>query len=168
MPETALSGGDVALVLVVLAISLAALAFAAYLVRAVMAADQGTATMRDIARAVQEGAAAYLRRQFKTLAVFAVIVFLLLLILPVAEGGLGTRLGRALFFLVGALFSAMVGFIGMTLATRGNVRVAAAARTGDGYRPAFRIAYRTGGVRGVIHVRPRPLGPALGRLVLDL
>src|SRR3712207_4878419 len=166
MPETALSGGDVALVLVVLAISLAALAFAAYLVRAVMAADQGTATMRDIARAVQEGAAAYLRRQFKTLAVFAVIVFLLLLILPVAEGGLGTRLGRALFFLVGAMFSAMVGFIGMTLATRGNVRVAAAARTG-GYRPAFRIAYRTGGVCGMITVGLGLFGAALALLLFD-
>src|SRR3712207_6238146 len=167
MPETALSGGDVALVLVVLAISLAALAFAAYLVRAVMAADQGTATMRDIARAVQEGAAAYLRRQFKTLAVFAVIVFLLLLILPVAEGGLGTRVGRALFFLVGALFSALVGFIGMTLATRGNVRVAAAARGGDGYRPAFRIAYRTGGGCGLITVGLGLFGAALALLLFD-
>ena len=103
MPESALSGGDVVLVTIVLAVSLAALAFAAYLVRAVMAADQGTPTMREIAQAVQEGAAAYLRRQFRTLAVFAVIVFLLLLVLPVHDGGWGTRIGRALFFLLGAL-----------------------------------------------------------------
>src|SRR4029453_13217323 len=107
--------------------------------------------MREIAQAVQEGAAAYLRRQFKTLGVFAVIVFLLLLVLPVAEGGWGTRGGGAAFFLLGAFFSAMVGFIGMTLATRGNVRVASAANVG-GYRPAFRIAYRTGGVVGMITV----------------
>ncbi|MGY1820657.1 sodium-translocating pyrophosphatase [Geodermatophilus sp. SYSU D00079] len=166
MPDSALSGGDVVLVTIVLAISIAALAFAAYLVRAVMAADQGTATMRDIAKAVQEGAAAYLRRQFRTLAVFAVIVFLVLLVLPVHEGGWGTRLGRALFFLVGALFSAMVGFIGMTLATRGNVRVAAAARTG-GYRPAFRIAYRTGGVCGMITVGLGLFGAALALLLFD-
>ena len=166
MPETALSGGDVALVLVVLAISLAALAFAAYLVRAVMAADQGTTTMRDIARAVQEGAAAYLRRQFRTLAVFAVIVFVLLLVLPVSEGGWGTRTGRAVFFLVGALFSAAVGFIGMTLATRGNVRVAAAAR-GGGYVPAFRIAYRTGGVVGMITIGLGLFGAALALLFFD-
>src|SRR3712207_978407 len=159
MPDSALSGGDVVLVTIVLAVSLAALAFAAYLIRAVMAADQGTPTMREIAQAVQEGAAAYLRRQFRTLGVFAVIVFLLLLVLPVHDGGWGTRIGRALFFLVGALFSAAVGFIGMTLATRGNVRVAAAARTG-GYRPAFRIAYRTGGVCGVVPRRLRPFGPA--------
>ena len=56
-----------------------------------MAADQGTVKMREIAQAVQEGAAAYLRRQFRTLGVFAVIVFLLLLVLPVADGGWGTR-----------------------------------------------------------------------------
>src|SRR3712207_823925 len=119
--------------------------------------------MREIAQAVQEGAAAYLRRQFKTLGVFAVVVFLLLLVLPVHDGGLGTRIGRALFFLVGALFSATVGFIGMTLATRGNVRVAAAARTG-GYRPAFRIAYRTGGVCGMITVGLGLFGAALALL----
>ncbi|MGR6967297.1 sodium-translocating pyrophosphatase [Geodermatophilus sp. URMC 61] len=166
MPDSALSGGDVVLVTIVLAVSLAALAFAAYLVRAVMAADQGTPTMREIAQAVQEGAAAYLRRQFKTLGAFAVIVFLLLLVLPVHDGGWGTRIGRALFFLVGALFSAMVGFIGMTLATRGNVRVAAAARSG-GYRPAFRTAYRTGGVCGMITVGLGLFGAALALLLFD-
>ncbi|WP_029431047.1 sodium-translocating pyrophosphatase [Blastococcus sp. URHD0036] len=166
MPESALSGGDVAIVVVVLAISLAALAFAAYLVRAVMAADQGTTTMRDIARAVQEGAAAYLRRQFRTLGAFAVVVFLVLLVLPVSEGGWGTRVGRAVFFLVGALFSAAVGFIGMTLATRGNVRVAAAAR-GGGYVPSFRIAYRTGGVVGMITIGLGLFGASLALLFFD-
>ena len=166
MPDSSLSGGDVTLVVIVLAISLAALGFAAYLVKAVLAADQGTTKMREIAQAVQEGAAAYLRRQFRTLAVFAVIVFILLLLLPVHDGGWGTRLGRALFFLVGAVFSALVGFIGMTLATRGNVRVAQAARSG-GYRPAFRIAYRTGGVCGMITVGLGLFGAALVLLVYD-
>jgi K(+)-stimulated pyrophosphate-energized sodium pump len=166
MPDSSLSGGDVVLVTIVLAISLAALAFAAYLVRAVMAAEQGTTKMREIAQAVQEGAAAYLRRQFRTLGVFAIIVFLLLLVLPVADGGWGTRIGRALFFLVGALFSATVGFIGMTLATRGNVRVAAAAR-GGGYQPSFRIAYRTGGVVGMITIGLGLFGSALALLLFD-
>ncbi|WP_448621355.1 sodium-translocating pyrophosphatase [Geodermatophilus sp. URMC 65] len=166
MPDSALSGGDIVLVTIVLAISLAALAFAAYLIRAVMAADQGTPTMREIAQAVQEGAAAYLRRQFRTLGVFAVIVFLLLLVLPVADGGWETRVGRAVFFLVGALFSASVGFIGMTLATRGNVRVAAAANAG-GYQPSFRIAYRTGGVVGMITVGLGLFGAALALLLFD-
>jgi K(+)-stimulated pyrophosphate-energized sodium pump len=166
MPDSALSGGDVVLVTIVLAVSLAALAFAAYLVRAVLASDQGTVKMREIAQAVQEGATAYLRRQFRTLGVFAVIVFLLLLVLPVADGGWGTRTGRALFFLVGALFSASVGFIGMTLATRGNVRVAAAAR-GGGYQPSFRIAYRTGGVVGMITIGLGLFGSALALLLFD-
>src|SRR3954449_12363758 len=164
MPDRSLSGGDMALVAIALVIALGALAFAYYLARAVTAADQGTTKMREIARAVQEGAAAYLRRQFRTLGVFAVIVFLLLLVLPVADGGWGTRAGRALFFLLGALFSATVGFIGMTLATRGNVRVAAAARAG-GYRPAFRIAYRTGGVCGMITVGLGLFGAALALLL---
>jgi K(+)-stimulated pyrophosphate-energized sodium pump len=163
MPDSSLSGGDTALVAGVFVISLAALGFAAYLSRAVLAADQGTVKMRDIAKAVQEGAAAYLKRQFRTLAVFAVLVFLLLLVLPVAEGGWGTRIARAGFFLLGAGFSASVGFIGMTLATRGNVRVAAAAR-GGGYQPAFRLAYRTGGVVGMITVGLGLLGASLALL----
>src|SRR4051812_48448388 len=166
MPDRSLSGGDMALVAIALVIALGALAFAYYLARAVTAADQGTTKMRDIARAVQEGAAAYLRRQFRTLGVFAVIVFLVLLVLPVADGGWGTRVGRAVFFLIGATFSATVGFIGMTLATRGNVRVAAAARAG-GYRPAFRIAYRTGGVCGMITVGLGLFGAALALLLFD-
>src|SRR5215217_327406 len=166
MPDSSLSGGDVALVAVVLAISVAALVFAMYLVKAVLAADQGTVKMRDIAQAVQEGAAAYLRRQFRTLGVFAVIVFLLLLVLPVADGGWGTRVGRAIFFLVGALFSASVGFIGMTLATRANVRVAAAANAG-GYLPSFRTAYRTGGVVGMITIGLGLFGAALALLLFD-
>ncbi|CAA9258285.1 MAG: Pyrophosphate-energized proton pump [uncultured Blastococcus sp.] len=164
MPDSSLSGGDLALVAAVLVVSLAALGFAAYLVRAVLAADQGTVKMREIALAIQEGAAAYLRRQFRTLGVFAVIVFLLLLVLPVADGGWETRVGRAIFFLVGALFSASVGFIGMTLATRGNVRVAAAANAG-GYQPSFRIAYRTGGVVGMITVGLGLFGSALTLLL---
>ncbi|MCA0144736.1 sodium-translocating pyrophosphatase [Blastococcus sp. LR1] len=166
MPDSSLSGGETALVAVILVISLAALVFAAYLVKAVTAAGQGTVKMQEIARAVQEGAAAYLRRQFRTLAVFAVIVFLLLLVLPVADGGWGTRVGRAVFFLVGATFSALVGFIGMTLATRGNVRVAAAANDG-GYLPSFRIAYRTGGVVGMITVGLGLFGAALALLLFD-
>jgi K(+)-stimulated pyrophosphate-energized sodium pump len=166
MPDTELSGGDLTLVAVVLAVSLAALGFAFYLSRAVLAADPGTPKMQEIAKAIQEGAGAFLRRQFRTLAVFAVIVFVLLLLLPVTDGGVGTRVGRAVFFLVGAAFSASVGFIGMTLATRGNVRVAAAAAAG-GHRPAFRIAFRTGGVCGMITVGLGLFGASLALLLFQ-
>src|SRR4051794_5303094 len=105
MPDSSLSGGDMALVAAVLVVALAALGFAAFLVRAVLAADQGTVKMREISQAVQEGAAAYLRRQFRTLGVFAVIVFLLLLVLPVADGGGGAPGGRAGVFLGGGRLS---------------------------------------------------------------
>jgi K(+)-stimulated pyrophosphate-energized sodium pump len=166
MPDPTLSGGDNALVAAVLVISLAALGFAFYLSRAVIAADQGTAKMQEIATAIQEGAGAFLRRQFRTLAVFAAIVFVLLLLLPVSDGGLGTRLGRAVFFLLGALFSATVGFIGMTLATRANVRVAAAAAAG-GHRPAFRTAFRTGGVCGMMTIGLGLFGASLALLLFQ-
>jgi K(+)-stimulated pyrophosphate-energized sodium pump len=166
MPDPTLSGSDNALVAIVLVIALAALGFAFYLSRAVIAADQGTAKMQEIATAIQEGAGAFLRRQFRTLAVFAAIVFVLLLVLPVSDGGLGTRLGRAVFFLLGALFSATVGFIGMTLATRANVRVAAAAAAG-GHRPAFRTAFRTGGVCGMMTIGLGLFGASLALLLFQ-
>jgi len=143
--------GDYFTVVVIAVIALGALVFAYYLAREVMAASQGTPRMKEIAKAVQEGAAAYLNRQFKTLSVFVAIAFFLLLLLPVNEGGLAVRVGRSVFFVIGASFSALVGYIGMTLATRGNVRVAAAARESGGKR-AMRIAFRTGGICGMVTV----------------
>src|SRR6201997_5604587 len=137
------SGSNLTWVVIVAVVGLLALAVAGTLVREVLAASQGTQKMQEIARAVQEGAAAYLRRQFRTLGVFVVIIFFVLLLLPAA--GDGVLWGRSIFFLVGALFSALTGFTGMSLCVRGNVRVAAAAREG-GERPAMRIAFRTGGV----------------------
>ena len=165
--STSIAGGDYALVVIILLISLGALAFAAYLVKEVTAADQGTARMQEIAKAVQEGARAYLTRQFKTLSIFAAIVFVLLFLLPVTEGEFGTRVGRAVFFLIGATFSALVGFIGMTLATQGNVRVAAAARLEGGGKPAFRIAFRTGGICGMITIGLGLLGASLALLLFN-
>src|SRR6266536_4646011 len=145
------SGGNLTLVFVVAVIALLALAVAGWLVREVLAAGQGTAKMQEIARAIQEGAGAYLRRQFRTLGVFVVPIFFVLLLLPADSAGI--RWGRSLFFLVGALFSALTGFTGMSLTVRGNVRVAAAARAGaEGERPAMRIAFRTGGVAGMFTV----------------
>ena len=134
------SGGNLTLVFVVAVIALLALAVAGWLVREVLAAGQGTAKMQEIARAVQEGAAAYLRRQFRTLGVFVVIIFFVLLLLPADSADI--RWGRSVFFLVGALFSALTGFTGMSLTVRGNVRVAAAAREAGGERRAMRIAFR--------------------------
>jgi K(+)-stimulated pyrophosphate-energized sodium pump len=150
-PTATVSGSNLTWVAIVAVIALLALGVAGALVKEVLAASQGTQRMQEIARAVQEGAAAYLRRQFKTLSVFVVILFFVLLLLPVANGGESVRWGRSGFFLVGALFSALTGFTGMSLCVRGNVRVAAAAREG-GEQRAMRIAFRTGGVAGMFTV----------------
>jgi len=156
------TGGNLTLVVIVGVIALLALAVAGWLVRDVLAASQGTAKMQEIARAVQEGAAAYLRRQFRTLGVFVVLIFFVLLLLPADSVGL--RWGRSAFFVVGALFSALTGFTGMSLTVRGNVRVAAAARE-SGERRAMRIAFRTGGVAGMFTVGLGLFGAALVVLI---
>jgi K(+)-stimulated pyrophosphate-energized sodium pump len=113
--------------------------------------------MQEIAAAVQEGAAAYLSRQFKTLSVFVAIVFVLLFALP---GETDIKIGRSIFFLVGAGFSALVGYNGMWLAVRANVRVAEAARKKSAER-AVQIAFRTGGVVGMTTVGLGLLGASL-------
>jgi len=141
---------------VILVISLLALVFAYYLVREVLAASEGTPKMREIAKAIQEGASAYLRRQFSTLGVFlAALTVVLFFALPVPEnaehGELFIRFGRSLAFILGAGFSALTGFTGMWLAVRANVRVANAARE-SGLRRALRIAFRAGGVAGMFTV----------------
>ncbi|MDP9443817.1 MAG: sodium-translocating pyrophosphatase [Actinomycetota bacterium] len=155
--DVSLSGGNTSFVVVVAVVALVALAMAAMFRREVLAAGEGTQNMQTIARAVQEGASAYLTRQFKTLAVFVVIAFALLFVLP---GDAGVRVGRSVFFVVGAGFSAAIGYLGMSLAVRANVRVAAAARS-EGRDPAMRIAFRTGGVVGMATVGLGLLGAAL-------
>jgi K(+)-stimulated pyrophosphate-energized sodium pump len=135
--------------------------------RLVMKADQGTPKMIEIAKAIQEGASAYLRRQFKTILVIlipvaAIVFFTSTAVLQECPPGVedcvrdGLSKGesgiyRTLAFLAGCFASGLTGFIGMTLATRGNVRTAAAARTGK-MAPALTVAFRTGGVAGMFTV----------------
>ncbi|MGC2008972.1 sodium/proton-translocating pyrophosphatase, partial [Trebonia sp.] len=156
------SGSNLTLVVIVAVIALSALAVAGWLVREVLAASQGTAKMQEIAKAVQEGAAAYLRRQFRTLGVFVFLIFWILLLLPADSSEV--RWGRSIFFLVGAVFSGLTGFTGMSLCVRGNVRVAAAARD-SGERSAMRIAFRTGGVAGMFTVGLGLFGAAIVVLI---
>ncbi|GAA3161460.1 MULTISPECIES: sodium-translocating pyrophosphatase [Streptomyces] len=175
-----LTAGNRGIVLVIAAIALAALVVAAVLVRQVLAAGEGTDSMKKIAAAVQEGAKAYLARQLRTLGVFAVVVFFLLMLLPADNWT--QRAGRSVFFLIGAGFSAATGYIGMWLAVRSNVRVAAAAReatpaaggNGDGIgkkdltavsHKAMKIAFRTGGVVGMFTVGLGLLGASCVVLV---
>ncbi|MFF5503035.1 sodium-translocating pyrophosphatase [Streptomyces roseolus] len=170
-----LTSGNRTIVAVIAGVALAALVTARLFGRQVLKADAGTPVMRRIAAAVQEGANAYLARQLRTIAVFAVVVFLLLLALPADSWS--QRAGRSLFFLVGALFSAVTGYVGMRLAVRANVRVAAAAREAapapgepgrdpaEAMRRALRIAFRTGGVVGMCTVGLGLLGAACVVLV---
>ena len=157
-----LSGSNLLVVVGVAIVALSALGFALYLVKEVLSADEGTEKMKEIALAIQEGAAAYLQRQFKTLSVFVVLVFFLLFLLPAETSA--ERIGRSLFFVVGAVFSATTGYMGMWLAVRGNVRVAAAAKD-QGENAAMRIAFRTGGVAGMFTVGLGLFGAAVVVLV---
>jgi K(+)-stimulated pyrophosphate-energized sodium pump len=159
--DVSLSGGNYALVVVVAIIAAIALAMGFMFRQQVLTADGGTAKMQEIGRAVEEGATAFLTRQFKTLAVFALLAFLLLFVLP---GDTGIRIGRSLFFLVGALFSSAIGWFGMGLAVKANVRVAAAAQT-EGRDPAMRVAFRTGAFVGMMTVGLGLLGASLVVLI---
>jgi K(+)-stimulated pyrophosphate-energized sodium pump len=162
-----LSGSNVTFVVVALAFALVALGFAAAFVQSVLRTARGTPKMQEIAGAVQEGASAYLFRQFKTLGIFVVIAVVLLYLLPVHETDNETwvKIGRSLFFIVGAVFSSFIGGAGMALATRANLRVAAAAGEKGGRETAMGIAFRTGGVVGFLTVGLGLFGGALVVLI---
>jgi K(+)-stimulated pyrophosphate-energized sodium pump len=153
-----LTGSNLYLVITIAVIAAIALVMGFVFRGQVLAADTGTDKMREIGGAIEEGAQAYLARQFKTLGIFVVLVFGLLFLLP---GDMNVKIGRSAFFIVGALFSAAIGYLGMSLAVKANVRVAAAARTPDGRSEGMRIAFRTGGVVGMATVGLGLLGAAV-------
>jgi K(+)-stimulated pyrophosphate-energized sodium pump len=138
---------EIASLFAVLSVALAGLFYAILLARQVYKADRGTEKMQEIAAAVREGANAYLGAQFRRIGPLIIIITFLLLI--TYTGAVDAfRWGRAAAFLVGALFSWTVGFVGMRLATTGNLRVAAAAM--HGYGKAMQLGYRTGTVTGML------------------
>src|SRR6476660_2587561 len=163
--EAVFGSSEKAALWVILGISIVALLFAWYLVREVLSAPEGTPKMREIAQAIQEGAKAYLSRQFRTLAVFlAVLTVALFFLLPApanaAHSEFSIKFGRSIAFVLGAGFSALTGYVGMWLAVRANVRTANAARE-DGLRKAIRIAFRAGGVAGMFTVGLGLLGAVI-------
>ncbi len=154
--------GSIAIVASAAAISAIALMIALALRSWVLKQDEGSDGMHAIAEAVQEGAQAYLARQMRTLAPIAGVVFVLLFALP---GETSVRVGRSVAFLSGAAFSGAIGYLGMWLAVRANVRVAAASRNPHGKSHGARIAFRTGGVVGMSVVGLGLLGVCLALLI---
>ena len=167
-----LAGADWIWLFVALAAGVIGILAGLVLVRNVLAADQGTVKMREIAKAIQEGAEAFLKRQFRTIVIIIVPLAILIfftatqvvktgpagfpvviaghkvLALTFAQAGIY----RVICFLFGAAFSGLTGFIGMSIAVRGNVRTAAAAAQGGKMASALRVAFRTGAVTGMLCV----------------
>jgi K(+)-stimulated pyrophosphate-energized sodium pump len=133
---------------VVLLTALAALGYAWLLVGQVRRAETGTAKMKVVADATRDGANGYLKRQFSRIWLLMVVLTVVLFLTKMGEGHTPVAAGRAGAFLVGSIFSWLVGFVGMRLATQGNLRVAAAAK--KSYGTAMQLGYRTGTITGML------------------
>jgi K(+)-stimulated pyrophosphate-energized sodium pump len=167
-----LNSGDKLWLYLTLLTGIIAIGVGLFLVRDVMKSDAGTPKMIEIAKAIQEGAEAFLKRQFRTILIIIVPLAVLIFFtatevvkvgphgLPVIEDGhkvlalTFTQAGiyRVICFLFGAAFSGLTGFIGMSIAVRGNVRTAAAAARGGKMAGALQVAFRTGAVTGMLCV----------------
>lgn len=167
--EFTLNAGEWAWLIFAAVVALVAIAVGFVLVQGVLAADQGTPKMREIAGMIQEGAMAYLKRQFRTIAFIiipvAALVFLTSTEVTKPDGVVALTFGqsglfRTLAFIAGAFLSGLTGFIGMSLAVRGNVRTAAAAKRGS-LPDALKVAFRTGGVAGMYTVGLGLLGATI-------
>ena len=134
-----------------------ALAFAGYLAQRVLSADEGTDLMKEIGAAIQEGANAFLKREYTVLAGFVLIVFIVLLVLGIVRDEQEEM--TAVSYLAGAIASGVTGFIGMRIAVKSNMRTAAAAR--DSLNRALRIAFSSGGVMGITVVGIGILGSVI-------
>jgi K(+)-stimulated pyrophosphate-energized sodium pump len=137
---------DSAIVIFALVAALAGIAYGLYLAMWVFKLNAGNAKMQEIAKAIQEGAGAYMNRQYKTVGVVAAVLFVVL----AAAGAVSDKFGilTAVGFLIGASASALAGYVGMIIAVRANVRTAQAAH--EGMNAALTVAFRGGAVTGLL------------------
>ncbi|HEY3321207.1 MAG TPA: sodium-translocating pyrophosphatase [Planctomycetota bacterium] len=146
------SAGERYALFATLGIAICGLLYALMLMGQVNKASNGTPKMQMIAKAVRDGANAYLKRQLSTVAVLIVVLVVVLYVTKAMSSDKGFAdpfaIGRAGAFLIGAIFSGTVGFVGMRLATAGNLKVAAAAPVGFG--KALMLGYRTGTITGML------------------
>src|SRR3989344_5595604 len=133
--------------------SVVAIVYGLFLAKSILKKSAGNARMQEIAKAIQDGASAYLNKQYKTIAVIALILFFIIGFVP--------KLGwtMALGFLIGAVFSALAGYIGMNVSVRANVRTTEAAR--QGIESALSLAFKGGTVTGLLVVGLALLGVTL-------
>src|SRR5262245_60807151 len=149
---------------IVLGISIVSLAVAFLLAQHVLSADAGSQQMQDISNAIREGAEAFLARQYRTIAMLAVVAAILIFafyylnrdVKNIAEMGSGTAWKVTMSFVIGALCSAIAGYVGMFVSIRSNIRTAAAAMTS--LNKALQIALRAGAVSGLTVVAMSLLG----------
>ncbi len=125
---------------VVIGCGLLALVYGGWATMSVLSASAGNARMQEIAAAVQEGAKAYLNRQYRTIAIVGVVIFVILSVVLGIKDGIG--------FLIGAVLSGLAGYIGMHVSVRANVRTAEASRTG--LAEGLSIAFRSGAITGML------------------
>ena len=134
---------------IVIATALGALIYAVLLARQTLKEKTGTGKMLQVWRAISDGANAYLKKQIKSILLIIIVLAVVLYLSSVLVGGPPSiAIGRALAFVMGVAFSGMVGFIGMNMAVKGNIRVAEAARRN--FHDALRIAYRSGTITGML------------------
>jgi K(+)-stimulated pyrophosphate-energized sodium pump len=144
---------------IVIGISVFALILAAILARSVLSQDEGTTKMREVSDAIRVGAEAFIKRQYSTIAILAIVLAVVIFGVYFLTGQQGLATYTALAFVVGAFCSALAGIIGMSVAVRTNIRTAAAAQTSDG--KALDISFRGGAVSGLIITAMSLLGVSL-------
>jgi K(+)-stimulated pyrophosphate-energized sodium pump len=145
--------------LFVVIVSVIALIVAAFLARNVLSQDEGTPKMREVADAIRVGAEAFIKRQYSTIAILAIILAVVIFAVYFITGQQQLAIDTALAYLFGAFCSAMAGIIGMSIAVRANVRTASAAQTSSG--KALDISFRGGAVSGLIITAMSLLGVSL-------